>query len=222
MKVQATPNAASAVIVDVLRVAGSGASALPCLILVLIPCDNLENIAFNGQSHSTIKTDQMEEKKAKKISFFKELNELDESDDESEDTSKIDLILRQSKSPPHSLSKQPLRSCYPLARTSSAPLPNSSSHAPNEVHMIQDRPCPSPVPMVSSDLSFQVTVDGHKMPNGGVTATSINPLSKSKGKRKRGQSLEPIPDSQQIFKGLAFCMAFTLVRLLRRILKDEM
>lgn len=70
--------------------------------------------------------------------------------------------------------------------------------------MIQDRPCPSPVPMVSSDLSFQVTVDGHKMPNGGVTATSINPLSKSKGKRKRGQSLEPIPDSQQIFTGLAF------------------
>lgn len=168
----------------------------------------------------------MEEKKAKKIAFFNELNELDESDDESMDTSKIDLILRQSESPPHSLSKQrlsqPLRSCYPLGRTRSAPLPNSSSHAPNEVLMIQDRPCPSPVPIVNSDFSFQVAVDGHKMLNGGVTATSTKPLSKSKGKRKRGQSLESIPDSQQIFKGLAFCMAFTLVRLLRRILRDEM
>lgn len=166
----------------------------------------------------------MEEKKAKKIAFFKDLHELDESDDESEDTSEIGLILQQSKIPPRSLPKthlnSPLRSCYPLGRTTSAPLPKSSN-APNEVNKIQDGPCRSPVPIVSPAIHCEANVDGHKMPNGGVAQTSTKPLFKAKGKRKRGQSLELIPDSQQIFKGLAFCMSFTLVRLLRRILRDE-
>lgn len=168
----------------------------------------------------------MEEKKAKKIALFTELHELDESDDESEDTSEIGLILQQSKILPRSLPKkhlsQPLRSCHPLGRTTSAPLPNSSSHAPNEVLTFQNGPCTSPVPNVNPALDYQVTVDGSKMPNGGVVATSKKPLSKAKGKRKRGQSLETVPDSQQVFKGLAFCMVFTLVRRLRRKLRYEM
>ena len=165
----------------------------------------------------------MEEKKAKKIAFFAELHELDEPDDESEDTSGIDLILQQSKTPPRSLPKQipsqRLRSYYSLGRTTSAPLPNPSSDAPNEVHIIQDGPSPSPVPIINSALQCQVTVNGRKMPNDGAAPITTKPLSKATGKRKRGQSLEPIPDSQQIFKGLAFCMVFTLVRLLRRILR---
>lgn len=156
----------------------------------------------------------MEEKKAKKIAFFAELYELDEPDDESEDTSGIDLILQQSKTPTRSLPKQnlsqTLRSYHSLGRTTSAPLPNLSSHAPNEVHVIQDGPSPSPVPIINSALQCQVTVHGRKMPNDGAAPISRKPLSKAVGKRKRGQSLEPIPDSQQIFKGLAFCMVFTL------------
>lgn len=171
----------------------------------------------------------MEEKKAKKIALFTDLYELDESDDESEDTSEIELILRQSKNPipnpipPRSLPKlnPPLRSCHPLGRTISAPLPNSSN-APNKVHIVQVDPCPEPVPIVNSAFQNHITVDGHKMSNGGVATTSTKPLSKAKGKRKRGQSLELIPDSQQVFKGLSFCMASTLVRLLRKILRDEM
>lgn len=167
----------------------------------------------------------MEEKKAKKIAFFTDLYELDESDDESDDTSEIGRILRQSKIlvPPRSLPKLTphLRSCHPLGRTTSAPLPNSSN-APNKVHISQGGPCPDPVPIVNPAFQNHITVDRHKMSNGKVATTSTKPLSKAKGKRKRGQSLELIPDSQQVFKGLSFCMAFTLVRLLRKILRDEM
>lgn len=146
----------------------------------------------------------MEEKKAKKIAFFKELYELDEPDDESEDTSGIGLILRPSKIPPRSTER--LRSSNPLGRTTSAPLPYSSSNARNEAHILQDGPCPSPVPNVNSARHDQVTIAGRNMPASGVAATSRKPRSKATGKRKRGQSLELIPDSQQIFKGLAFCM----------------
>lgn len=168
----------------------------------------------------------MEEKKAKKIAFFNDLNELDESDDESEDKSGIDLILRHSKAPSRSLPtqhpSQPLRLSCPLGRTISAPLPNSSSHAPNEVNIIQDGPGPSPVPIINSALHNQVTVDGHKMSDDGVVTASTKALSKAKGKRKRGRSVEPVPESQQIFKGLTLCMTSTLVRPLRGTLRGEM
>lgn len=165
----------------------------------------------------------MEEKKAKKIAFFAELHELDEADDESEDTSGIGLILQHGKTLPRSLPKQyqsqALRSYHSLGRTTSAPLPESSSHAANEVHIFRDSPSPSPVPIIHSALQGQVTVHGRKMPNDKTAPISKKPLSKAPGKRKRGQSLEQIPDSQQIFKGLAFCMVFALVMLPRRILR---
>ncbi|MCJ1461503.1 hypothetical protein MMC07_000100 [Pseudocyphellaria aurata] len=147
----------------------------------------------------------MEEKKAKKIAFFKELYELDEPDDESEDTSGIGLILRQSTIPPSNPHpSERLRSSNPLGRTTSAPLANSSSNARNKAHVLQDGPSPSPVPNLNSPLHEGVPGAGQNMPASGVTATSRKPLSKATGKRKRGQSLELVPDSQQIFKGLAF------------------
>ena len=168
----------------------------------------------------------MEEKKAKKIAFFNDLNELDESDDESEDMSGIDLILRHSKVPSRSLPtqrlSQPLCLSYPLGRTISAPLPNSSSHAPNEVNIIQDGPGPSLVPVINSAHHNQVSVDGHKVSDGGIAMASTKALSKAKGKRKRGQSVEPVPESQQIFKGLTFCMTSILVWPLRGTLRGEM
>lgn len=142
-----------------------------------------------------------------KVAFFTELFGLDEDEDETEDPEDAAVIMRQFKAPckPHNNSEE----AAPLERTTSAAVSNASSQAasssiksPSELVRV-----PSAIENPSSFRPVEVVKPAKAAP-------------KRKGKRKRGQSPELIPDSQQIFKGLAFCMIAQLPKkaLLTKIL----
>ena len=150
------------------------------------------------------------EKEAKET-LFRELYQLDE-DSSQEDQSNASVILRESRlaslgsdisvrterdNSVHSSRREPS-----LLRTVSAPLPQPSAPKPRQADVAEKRSFTS---TASSKLSEQVILDTpimtKKIPN--VTAWKDAP--KAIGKRKRDQSIELKPESQQIFKGLGFC-----------------
>jgi hypothetical protein len=142
--------------------------------------------------------------KEEKEALFSEIYQLDDGSEE-EDLSNADAIIRYSNSSTQArANKNPLfhpsRSSHSIGRTISAPSPRIStatgySASPASVNT-----------SFSSNMARKAQRDEvHE------TAHDINQLSKSKGgtkvngKRKRGQSLALMPESQQIFKGLSFC-----------------
>ena len=151
--------------------------------------------------------------KEAKETFFNELYQLDEdSGQEEEDQSNASVILRESRLallgtdvPPRNSSHREIHSSRPekpTLRTVSAPLPQplaSSSRQPNLVGKI------SFSSTASSKHSDQVVIDTPVMMKKSAGKTAHKETSKAIGKRKRGQSVEMKPESQQIFKGLAFC-----------------
>lgn len=158
----------------------------------------------------------MEEKKFQKVALFKALYQLDDPDDESEDISDISVMVRQSKTSSLSscLVQQkptcPSRMNYPIARTISAPLPLTSSNAPSK-----DTTQSSPILIVNRSIHDQGAIKSPVMLSRGFNTTSSKKAPTNKGKRKRGQSLEVISESQQIFKGLVFCRVFATYENLR-------
>ena len=154
----------------------------------------------------------MEEASHKKKAFFKELYQLDESEGE-QDRSGATLMLRQSKGyneredPWTPLPKRRLirssRAIQPFGWTISTSSPISR---PGEetVDVVEDTPLPSAMPLRRMPAREGVNC---------TTSSVIAPVAKSdrpekgpkgRGKRKRGQSLELVPESQRIFKGLSF------------------
>lgn len=144
------------------------------------------------------------DKEAKKA-FFDELYQLDKEESSQEDQSNLSLILGQSRLPrsipttrlPHSLRPE-----QPLLRTVSAPLPQPSASSPRQPNAVEKSLYS---PMVSSKPSDQIVIDTPIKTKNNPSMTAHKETSKTSGKRKRGQSLELKPESQQIFKGLAFC-----------------
>ena len=150
----------------------------------------------------------MEEKKKKAL--FEGLYALDEdSQDETEELSRIETILPKIKPPTTVKNRNAPRNArgntsflqHPknvLGRTVSAPLqPSVSSHVP------ATRAPPS------SHLSFtpRANVLTQKHLSNDLkqkTASKMNKTTKPAPKRKRGQSLQLVPESQQIFRGLSF------------------
>ena len=149
-----------------------------------------------------------EEKKA----LFDELYQLDEEDSGEEDQSNASVILRQSRRAQSSISaKAPrdriIHSSRPeksLLRTVSAPLlqPTASNHAQNDLAKRS-----SFSSTASSKASEQVIIDTPIIAKKIAGMTTQKAGSKTTGKRKRGQSLELKPESQQIFNRLAFCQS---------------
>ena len=117
---------------------------------------------------------------AQKIVFFTELFRLDEDEEETEDPEDAAVILKQFK--PLRQSRQCEQRAFLRCETSS-PLSNTS------------------VVEASSPLIQLPSEPSRRPPR---VKAKVTP--KKKGKRKRGQSLELLSDSQQIFKGLEFCM----------------
>lgn len=151
-----------------------------------------------------------------KIALFQQLYQLDESEEEPEGIDQID-ILRHSKSINHASEKKvpsspspaqklsrPLSSCHPFGRTTSAPLPQAPSLESNKVQIICDNPRSSPISTVNP-VYDPAMVDGHALSSCGSNVVTTKDVRKAKGKRKRGLSLEVIPESQQVFRGLTFC-----------------
>lgn len=152
------------------------------------------------------------EKEEKEI-FYNELYELDREDSDEVDTSNASVVLGQSRLSSHD-SSFPTKSLHRsrfihsshqdhvLGRTVSAPLPRDSKVTRDEANPLETVSLSS---FVSSKIQKQMGIlspDKVKQP-ANVDAVTKDP--KQNGKRKRGKSSEPMPESQQIFNGLAFC-----------------
>ncbi|KAL8733710.1 MAG: hypothetical protein Q9166_001903 [cf. Caloplaca sp. 2 TL-2023] len=161
----------------------------------------------------------MEIKEAQKRSFLEELYELDDSDDSVNDIGSLLANLRAAKPVRKSrTSSQGLnrrradhaqRQILRLLRTVSAPSgstskgfsvspiepsPTDGEHHPGAAAALNPR---SPV-IEEPALHFQTAAAS---PN---TTALLEMAPGAKGKRKRGQALEVLPEAQQIFRGLRF------------------
>ncbi|KAL2043451.1 hypothetical protein N7G274_003758 [Stereocaulon virgatum] len=141
--------------------------------------------------------------KEEKEAFFSEIYRLDDGSEE-EDLSYADAIIRYSNSSTQARANEnplirPSQASYSLGRTISAPLPRISTATG------------FPASSASVNTSFSSKMARKAWKGGELdTAHDNDQPSKSKGgikvngKRKRGQSLALMPESQQIFKGLSF------------------
>lgn len=143
----------------------------------------------------------MEERKAIKVAFFKEIYELDEPDDETEDTAGISEILRDSKKVPSP--ELPQR----RGRISvSNLLGNRHNPVPVEVNKETSWTFPPDVILEPPSTDDEVLIKENAMHNSEVNiARTKKAIKAAKGKRKRGDALQILPEAQQLFKGLAFC-----------------
>ena len=151
------------------------------------------------------------EKEAKEA-LFRELYQLDEEDSAEEDRSGASVILRESRlalsaseisaKTPRNSAIHCSRSEQSLLRTVSAPLPQLSAPSLRQANVAGKSPLSS---TASSNPSEQVIIDTPTMAKRVASVNAQKGASKAIGKRKRGQSLELKPESQQIFNGLAFC-----------------
>ena len=150
------------------------------------------------------------EKEAKET-LFNELYQLDKEDSSEEDRSNASVILRQSRlsvvpkdvsaRSPRNLVLHSSRRQQSLLRTVSAPLPPLSTSSPRQANAVERSSFSS---AVSSRVLQKAVVDTP------ITAKKIADMTQKKAskttrKRKRGQSLELKPESQQIFNSLGFC-----------------
>ena len=135
--------------------------------------------------------------KTEKEVFFEELYELD-NDSQKEDVCDASVVLRQSRPvmfKVDSYFKTNLaRSITPslsLARTISAPLAQNSRAGARKI------------PLRSQSEEDAPTLSRSRVSKG---MASMRPTAKASVKRKRGDALQLMPEAQQIFKGLSFCI----------------
>lgn len=137
----------------------------------------------------------------KKEAFFKVLYDSDEA--ETKDC-EFALFLQHSKTP-----TVPIEPLLPLVspqsarleRTVSAPVQSKSPFA-DDVSIVKDTPFPSRATVRNHDR-----VTPFNVPDKTITSSTRNNTAMPKGqrKRKRASSLDLLPESQQIFRGLGFC-----------------
>ena len=140
--------------------------------------------------------------KETKETFFNELYQLDDNESE-EDCSNAVEILRQSRS---ITQRNRLVRCshpdQPLGRTVSAPLPLVSTPSKDRVDNSMKAPTSS---VLSYTAKRDMFVDTSRQKKQTHDVTVLKDGFRVNGKRKRGQSLSLMPESQQIFKNSSFC-----------------
>ena len=140
--------------------------------------------------------------KERKETFFNELYHLDDNESE-EDYSNAVEILRQSRSITQSNRRVHCsHPDQPLGRTVSAPLPLLSTPSKDGVDNSMKAPTSSVLSHTAKRDMF-VNISRQKKQTHDVTVLKDGP--RVNGKRKRGQSLSLMPESQQIFNNLSFC-----------------
>lgn len=156
------------------------------------------------QGEISINTDLMEERKAIKVAFFKEIYALDGPDDETEDTAGISEILRDSnKVPSPALSQRKGRTVVSNRRGNGHTI---SSPVSVEVNKAVPGRCPPAAILEPPHIDDQALIKSNAMHDGEVKISHTKKVAAAaKGKRKRGDALEILPEAQQLFKGLAFC-----------------
>ena len=155
----------------------------------------------------------MEEKKkttASKEAFFNDLYNLDEEETTDEEENDVALELKTSKKKPVTAITPEQRATVgarlptAMGRTMSSPVPltrASRAHSDDVVDRVKE----TPIALVPArPQSSKQTTPPPKTARV-QTAKQSDPAPKAGKKRKRGKSLEPLPESQQIFKGKAFC-----------------
>lgn len=160
----------------------------------------------------------MEEKALQKEAFFNELFQLDDKEEnEPVDSYDVASLLRQCKArdtshvsplPPSvkGIFLRSIKASTPLARTTSAPLPSLKTPLPAQVDIVYQTP-PVATTTLRRALESIGRITSGPRPNGSRQgADGSVEMPKAIKKRKRGRSLDMMPDSQQIFKGLGFCM----------------
>lgn len=163
--------------------------------------------AFNGSDRCKIRQhhpcgiiinlNQMEEKKAIKVAFFKEIYALDEPDDETEDTAGISEILRDSKKAPSP--ELPQRRGRSNLR--------GNAHNPVSAEKVAE-PFPPAAILEPPPTNGQTLTKEKAMHSSEVNISRTkNIATAAGGKRKRGDGLEIPPEARQLFKGLAFCLS---------------
>ena len=150
------------------------------------------------------------EKEAKEA-LFQELYQLDEDSNE-EERCNASVKLRESRPPlsgPDVSARSPKNKIIhssrrerSLLRTVSAPLLQPTASSPRQANVVGKSSFTS---TASSKSSEQVVIDTPLVVKRKAMMNAQNDAPKAAKKRKRGQSLEMKSESQQIFKGLAFC-----------------
>ena len=153
------------------------------------------------------RTRQLEKQK-----LFSELFKLDNVDHNEAEASPLKVFTKPPTAERLFLTAKALEKCSAgaIRRTVSAPVQdvpkpgasvsmveNTSCHSP--MHLSQpsiEMPTPRPGPL---SKSFPAPETTRRMPSSGA-------------KRKRGQSLDNLPDSQKIFTGLSFCKVLSQLR----------
>ena len=140
--------------------------------------------------------------KETKETFFDELYKLDDSESE-EDCSNAEEILRQSREiTQRNRDVHCSRPDQPFGRTVSAPLPLVST--PSRYRM--DNSVKAPISsLLSHTTKKDRFVDASRHNKQTHDVTVLKDGGRANHKRKRGQSLSLMPESQQIFKNLSFC-----------------
>lgn len=152
-----------------------------------------------------------EEKKA----FFKELYELDDTfvDDDIGDTSNIGVVLREFKRPPSKLDPKSTKGARlgsrTFERTFSSPFPQASVSFPGTGASGKDSmpAAGRSSPLAPSALSI-ANLSKNKDPglDHVIDTQKRKAISTRPGSKKlRVQSFNVLPESQQIFRSLAFC-----------------
>lgn len=120
---------------------------------------------------------------------------MDEPDDETEDTAGISEILRDSKKTP---SPELLQRRGRSNRQGNAQNPVSAEKVAE--------PCPPAAILKPPSTNGQILTKENAMHSSEVNISRTkNIATAARGKRKRGDGLEIIPEVRQLFKGLVFC-----------------
>ena len=140
--------------------------------------------------------------KETKETFFKELYKLDDDESE-EDSGNAEQMLRQSRQiMQHNRGVQCSRPDPTFGHTVSAPLPLILTPSRDRFDDSVKVPVPSLLPHTAKK---DRVVDSSPQNKRSHDGTIRNDGSRVNHKRKRGQSLSLMPESQQIFKDLSFC-----------------
>lgn len=151
----------------------------------------------------------MDAKTREKEALFAELYQLDESGEEED----VEPLRAFAKPEPWFSTSQPLApkassSHHSLGRTVSAPLQLVPLLKSEVVNVVEDTP---PATSIAATRKIDGAVSAMKRTPTSKSFTTSNDNKNTKApktgmKRKRGESLEVLPESQKIFTGLSFCM----------------
>ena len=144
-----------------------------------------------------------------KQTLFTELYELDNIDNGEEEASPMTAFTHRINAGKRINSTKTFDSHFvrKLGRTVSAPVNAVSTPSSASLSMIED------TPISSQRHASQHSIEVASPRPGPISKSFPAPentmkMAKTGAKRKRGQSLELIPESQKIFNGLSFCESF--------------